>query len=144
MFFPLHLAYSAEFGSGKQSALWLSEKSSEHKSKFEMDQRNRLDELARKRKLEEEECLDAAKNRKQVAEASAQLVLAFQQFSTPPANVDSVAVAVEGKMAAMKENIMADIGAKMEENNREVKDALNSILGFMQGLTGNPNTRNSN
>jgi hypothetical protein len=106
--------------------------------------RHRLDELARKRKVEEEECLDVAKNRKQVAEASAQLVLAFQQFSTPPANVDSVAVAVEGKMAAMKENIMAEISAKMEENNHEVKDALNSILGFMQGLTGNPNTRNPN
>jgi hypothetical protein len=39
MFFPLHLAYSAEFGSGKQSASWLSEKSSEHKSKFETDQK---------------------------------------------------------------------------------------------------------
>jgi len=116
----------------------------EHKSKFKMDQKNWLDELARKRKLEEEERLDAAKNRKQVAEASAQLVLASQQFSTPPANVDSVAVAVEGKMAAMKENIMAEIGAKMEENNHEVKDALNSILGFMQGLTGTHNTRNPN
>jgi len=144
MFFPLHLAHLAEFGSGKQSASWLSEKSLEHKSKFKMDQKNRLDELARKRKLEEEERLDAAKNRKQVAEASAQLVLAFQQFSTPLANVDSVAVAMEGKMAAMKENIMAEIGAKMEENNHEVKDALNCILGFMQGLTGNPNTRNPN
>jgi hypothetical protein len=130
MFFPLHFAYSAEFGSRKQSTLWLSEKSLEHKSKFETDQKNRLDELARKRKAEEEEHLDAAKNRKQVADASAQLVLAFQQFSTPPANVDSVAVAMEGKMAAMKENIMAEIGAKMEENNHEVKDALNSILGF--------------
>ncbi len=106
--------------------------------------KNRLDELARKRKLEEEKRLDAAKNRKQVAEASAQLVLAFQQFSTPPANVDSVAVAVEGKMAVIKENIMAEIGAKIEENNPEVKDALNSIIGFMQGLTGNPNTRNPN
>jgi hypothetical protein len=51
---------------------------------------------------------------------------------------------MECKMAAMKENIMAEIGAKMEENNREVKDASNSILGFMQGLTGNPNTRNPN
>ena len=110
-----------------------------------MDQKNRLDELARKRKLEEEERLDAAKNRKQVAEASAQLVLASQQFSTPPAaNVDNIAVAVEGKMAAMKEDIMAEIGAKMEENNHEVKDALNSILGFMQGLTGTQNARNPN
>jgi hypothetical protein len=62
-----------EFGSGKQSALWLLEKSLEHKSKFETDQKKFLDKLARKRKAEEEERLDAAKNRKQVAEASAQL-----------------------------------------------------------------------
>ena len=34
----------------------------EHKSKFEMDQKNRVDELARKRKVEEEECLDVAKS----------------------------------------------------------------------------------
>jgi hypothetical protein len=40
MFFPLHLAYLAEFGSGKQSTSWLSEKSLEHKSKFKMDQKN--------------------------------------------------------------------------------------------------------
>jgi len=109
---------------GCQRRVWSTRVSSKRIKK------KRVDELARKRKVEEEECLDAAKNRKQVAEASAQLVLAFQQFSTPLANVDSVAVAVEGKMAAMKENIMAEIGAKMEENNREVKDALNSILGF--------------
>jgi len=45
----------------------------EHKSKFETDKKKCLDKLARKRKAEEEERLDAAKNRKQVAEASAQL-----------------------------------------------------------------------
>ncbi len=57
MFFPLRLAYSTEFGSGKQSASWLSEKSS-------------MSWLGKERQGEEE-CLDAAKNRKQVAEASA-------------------------------------------------------------------------
>jgi hypothetical protein len=46
MIYPLHFAYAAEFSSGKQSTSWLAEKSSEHKSKFETDQkigwRNRL------------------------------------------------------------------------------------------------------
>jgi len=42
MFFPLHFAYSAEFGSGKQSASWLLEKSLEHKSKFETDQKKQI------------------------------------------------------------------------------------------------------
>jgi hypothetical protein len=51
---------------------------------------------------------------------------------------------MEGKMAALKDNIMAEIGAKMEETNHEMKDALNSILGFKQGFTGNPNTRSPN
>jgi hypothetical protein len=42
MFFPLHLAYSAEFGSRNQSTSWLLEKSSEHKSKFETDQKKQI------------------------------------------------------------------------------------------------------
>jgi hypothetical protein len=68
----------------------------------------------------------------------------LQQFSTPPTNVVNVAGAMEGKMAALKYNIMAEFGAKMEETNHEMKDALNSILGFKQGFTGNPNTRSPN
>jgi len=32
---------------------------------------------------------------------------------------------------------MKDIGIKMEENNREVKDTLNSNLGLVQGLARN-------
>jgi len=37
------------------------------------------------------------KNRKAVAEASAQLVQAFQQFSNPPAQAENVGVMVEQK-----------------------------------------------
>jgi len=58
--------------------------------------------------------------------------------------VVNVARAMEGKMAALKDNIMAEIGAKMEETNHEMRDALHSILGFKKGLTGNPNTRSPN
>jgi hypothetical protein len=84
-----------------------------------------------------------AKNRKTVTEASAQLVLVFQQFSTPPTNLGNVSVAVEGKMVAMKNDTMAEIGVKMEEGNHEVKDALKSNLGLVQGLARNQNTRNA-
>ena len=58
--------------------------------------------------------------------------------------MDNISVAMEGKMAAMKNDIMAKIGVNMEESNREVKDALKSILGLVQGLAGNPNTRTAN
>jgi hypothetical protein len=102
-----------------------------------------LEELSKKLKAEKEEWLDAAKNRKTVAEASAQLALAFQQFSTPPTNLDTVSVAVEGKMATMKTEIMAEIRVKMDESNHKVKDTLKSILGLVQGLAGSQNTGNA-
>jgi len=86
----------------------------------------------KKRKAEEEEQLDAAKNRKVVAEASAQLVQAFQQFSTPPAQPENVGAMVEQKLATMKTEIMNEIGVKMEESSKEVKDTLASILGLLQ------------
>jgi hypothetical protein len=102
-----------------------------------------LEELAKKWKAEDEEQLDMAKNRKPVAEASAQLVLMFQQFSTPPANLENVSVAMEGKMAATKNDIMAEIGLQMEESKHEVKDEFIPILGLVQGLAGNQNTGNA-
>jgi hypothetical protein len=82
---PMHIGYTSEFSGGPQTAGWLSGKATAHKTKFDTDQKNQLDELAKKRKAEEEERIDVAKNRKAVAEAYAQLVKAFQQFSTPPA-----------------------------------------------------------
>jgi hypothetical protein len=82
---PMHIGYTSEFSGGPQTAGWLSGKATAHKTKFDTDQKNQLDELAKKRKAEEEERIDVAKNRKAVAEAHAQLVKAFQQFSTPPA-----------------------------------------------------------
>jgi len=78
---PMHLEYMSEFSGGPQTAGWLSHKATVHKTKFETDQKNRLDELAKKRKAEEEEQIDAVKNLKTVAEASAQLVQAFPQYS---------------------------------------------------------------
>jgi hypothetical protein len=72
-----------------------------------------------------------AKNHKAVAEASAQLVQAFQQFSTPPAQAENVGAMVEQKMAAMKTEIMQEIGVKMDESSKEVKDTIASILDLL-------------
>jgi hypothetical protein len=136
---PMHLEYMSEIRGGTQTAGWLSDKVTVHKMKYETDQKNQLDELAKNRKAEEEERIDAAKNRKAVAEASAQLVQAFQQFSTPPAQVENVGAMAEQKLAAMKSEIMQEIGVKMDKSSKEVKDSLASILGLLHGNASNSN-----
>jgi hypothetical protein len=128
----MHLEQTLEFGAGKQPAGWLSEKATMHKTKFEMNQKNRLDDLAKKRKPEEEERKDAARFRQTVSAASKQLVEAFKNFTTPPAQAETVGAMVEQKMATMKTKIMQEIGAKMEENSKEVKDTLASILDSLR------------
>jgi signal recognition particle subunit SEC65 len=55
-------------------------------------------------------------------------VAVFQQFSTSPAQVENVGQMVEQKISTMKTEIMQEIKAKMEENSKEVKDTLVSIL----------------
>jgi hypothetical protein len=127
----MHLEHTFKFGAGKQTAGWLSEKASMHKTKFEMDQKNRLDDLAKKRKAEEDECRDAARLHQTLSAASEQLVEAFKSFTTPPAQAENVGAMVEQKMAMMKMQIMDEIGAKMEESNKEVKDTLTSILDLL-------------
>jgi len=74
----MHLEHTFEFGAGQQTAGWLSEKASMHKTKFEMDQKNRLDDLVKKRKAEEDERRDAARFCQTVSAASEQLVEAFK------------------------------------------------------------------
>jgi hypothetical protein len=128
----MHLEQTLEFGAGKQSAGWLSEKATMHKSKFEMDQKNRLDDLAKKRKAEEDERKDAVRFRQTVSTASEQLVEVFKNFTTPPAQAETVGALVEQKMATMKKQIMDEIGAKVEESNKEVKDTLTSILDLLR------------
>jgi hypothetical protein len=128
----MHLEQTFEFGAGKQTAGWLSEKARMHKTKFETDQKNRLDDLAKKRKAEEEQRKDAARFRQTVSAASKQLVEAFKNFTTPPAQAETVGAMVEQKIAMMKTQIMDEIGAKMEESNKEVKDTLTSILDLLR------------
>ena len=57
---------------------------------------------------------------------------AFQQFSTPLAQAENVGAMVEQKMAAMKTEIMQEIGVKMDESSKEVKDTLASILDLLR------------
>jgi hypothetical protein len=42
-------------------------------------------------------------------------------------------------MASMKMEIMQEIGVKVEESSKEVKDTLTSILDLVHGLAGNRN-----
>jgi hypothetical protein len=46
---PMHIGYTPEFSGGAQTAGWLSHKATVHKTKFETDQKNRLNELAKKK-----------------------------------------------------------------------------------------------
>jgi hypothetical protein len=126
------LEHTFEFGAGKQTAGWLSEKASMHKTKFETDQKNWLDDLGKKRKAEEEERRDAARFHQTVSAASKQLVEAFKSFTTPPAQAKTMGAMVEHKMAMMKKQIMDEIGAEMEESNKEVKDTFTSILDLLR------------
>jgi ATP-dependent 26S proteasome regulatory subunit len=121
---PLHLAYNSEFSEGQQTAGWLSEKATVHKSKFETNQKNLLNDLAKKRKAEEDET------------ASEHLVEAFKQFKTPPAQAENVTAMVGEKLAAIKNDTMQEIGVKMEKSAKEVKDTLTSISDLVQGLSG--------
>jgi hypothetical protein len=124
----MHLEHMFEFGAGQQNSGRVSGKASMHKTKFETDQKNRLDDLAKKRKAEEDGCRDAARFCQAVSAASGQLVEAFKSFTTPPAQAENMGAMVEQKTATMKTQIMDEIGAKMEESNKEVKDTLTSIL----------------
>jgi hypothetical protein len=76
-----HLEYNKPFRNGKQNAAWLENQKVAAKSKFEIDQKNWEDEIAHKRAVEEEERKEAAKNRKMVAESTAQLVSCLERLS---------------------------------------------------------------
>jgi hypothetical protein len=77
----LHLDYSKDYGTVKQGIGFLDEKKADQKSKYERDQKNREDMLAKKRAQEEEERLEAAKNRKIVAEQSIRMADCFEKLA---------------------------------------------------------------
>ena len=45
MLLPMHLMYTYEFSGGQQTAGWLAEKTTAHKTKFEANQKNQLNVL---------------------------------------------------------------------------------------------------
>jgi len=46
---------------------------------------------------------------------------------------------VEQKISIMKSEIMQEIGVKMEESSKEIKDTLTSILDLLRGNAANRN-----
>jgi hypothetical protein len=86
MLLHLHLNYMRDFSNSAQNASW---KAVEHRGEFNTDQKNRENELAWKRAVEEEEHLEAAKNRKMVAESSIKLVACMERMaSSSDTNID--------------------------------------------------------
>ncbi len=80
----------------------------EHRGEFDTDQKNRENELARKRAVEEEEHLKAAKNWKMVAESSIKLVVCMERMaSSSDTNIDE-------KLGQMKEDIMQKMDEKLD------------------------------
>ncbi len=113
------LAYTNAFSRRSTDCVgWLEQETTTHKTKFETDHKNCLDDLAWKCKAEENEKKDAAKHRQVVENASVQLVEAFKHTITPPTYPDNVYAIMEEKMAAMKTDIMQEIIIKMEESSR--------------------------
>jgi hypothetical protein len=51
--------------------------------------------------------------------------------------VENIGKMVEQKISTMKTEIMQELGAKMEENSKEVKDTLASILDLLHGNASN-------
>ncbi len=70
----------SEFSNGAQNASWLEGKAVEHRGKFDTDQKNRENELTWKHAVEEEERLEAAKNRKMVADPPLNLWCSWKEW----------------------------------------------------------------
>jgi hypothetical protein len=80
----------------------------EHRGKFDSDQKNCETELARKRAVEEQERVDAANNRKILAESSIKLVECMESMaSSSDTNIDE-------KLGQMKEDIMQKMDEKLD------------------------------
>jgi len=82
MLLLMHLAYTSEFSGGQQTAGWKDEKATAHKTKFETNQKNWLEDLAKKRGRLRKRSKLTEKKTKTVVEASAQLVLVSAMFNS--------------------------------------------------------------
>jgi len=123
----LHLKSVKEFGSGVQGASFLDNKKNATKSKFEMDQKNRETELARKRALEEEERKEAATNRKEVAQQSKRIADCLERMCAP--STQDVSRAVEERLEAHQAQVSASVQQMLGAFLSEIKDVIRENRG---------------
>ncbi len=117
MLLDQHIRYATEFSTGEQNISWMEAKTREHKGKFQMDQKNREVELARKRAAAEEEQKEAAKYRKMIVESSLQSTTCFKRVTeavTAAANPNNVTAIINGKFAALQQTMMANLDEKLD------------------------------
>jgi hypothetical protein len=109
MLLYLHLKYMRDFSNGAQNASWMEGKAVVRRGKFDTDQKNHENELAWKHSaVEEEECLEAAKNQEMMAESSIKLVKCMEKMaSSSDTNIDE-------KLGQMKEKIMQKMEEKLD------------------------------
>jgi hypothetical protein len=110
---------------------WLLGKAEKAKGKFDMDQKNWEAEIARKRKLEEDEAKEAAQNRKVVAESSAKMCQTLEgsmQIFEGIAQLIGRSSDIDDKLTAVQQNIMTDVERKLDEKF--------SFLNVMKDMLG--------
>jgi len=119
------------FGSDKQSVEWLLGRVEKAKGKFETDQKNWEAEIARKRKLEEEETKEAAQNRKVVAESSAKMCQTFEgsiQIFEVIAQLIGRSCNIDHKLTAVQQNIITDVERKLDEKFSSFHNVMKDML----------------
>jgi hypothetical protein len=135
MLLALHHKYTSQFGVAEQSLEWLDGKSANTKTKFEKDQKNREAELKLKRQREEEEQLEAAKNRKLVAESSVKLTATLDKFSdtfSSRSNHD-----IDDKFSSFKEDILQRMEAREKAAEERMSSKLDEKFGdLLRALRG--------
>jgi len=127
----LHLEHMKVFGSDKQSVEWLLGRVEKAKGKFETDQKNWEAEIARKRKLEEEETKEAAQNRKVVAESSAKMCQTFEgsiQIFDVIALLIGHSCNIDPKLTAEQQNIITDVERKLDEKFSSFHNVMKDML----------------
>jgi hypothetical protein len=129
LLFSSHLDYNSVFGTGKQNAGWLENQKAAAKSKFEIDQKNREDEIARKRALKEEERKEAAKNRKMVAESTTQLVSYLKRMSGNNNRVE-----MDEKIQKIEEKMDDKLGT-LDRKLGSLDAKFDSLLAVMQKMS---------
>jgi hypothetical protein len=128
MLLALHHKYTSQFGVAEQSLEWLEGKSANTKTKFEKDQKNHEVELKLKR-------LEAARNRKLVAESSVKLTATLDKFS------DAFSLrsndGLDEKWSSFKEDILQCMEAREKAAEARISSKLDEKFGdLLRALRG--------